>query len=580
MQELRFTPKTTSSTSSSIAYFFFEAGRSGASKWNDVLRAILAQVLQQNLADSRILDFFATAMSSERHGGQSTATCDVMIDLITSLIIHLGRFYLVLDGIDESDAPDDILLDLWKLRDISGLRIALFSRPNVGFLRRFMKLEQIINAKSDSQVIDIEVYVRRNLEHLCDLGLLPSTAAIEQQVGKIILGADGMFLWASLMMGHLRSPAFSCSQRVSMIASLTNPEKLDQMYDRIFRLFARNPRYEQDFTRSVLLWLTFQRLPLNCSQLKDVLWPQSAEGCHTNLQSPADDIKEFENSVIVLCGGLVEFQHTICLFTHHSAWEYIRSRCSANETFIGAQASSTEHFFPPNFVANTEHAASCLSYINSRAIAGPLSGSINQRANALLISAFMPFLNYAALEWPSHLLGTLSILRSTAGCPWPNFRKNFEDLLQLLSRFLHNKMVVMSWIETVYTYAEHGSERVSTRIFSDMSAWAEKAEDLILQLAVQHNTSLPQTLAAFSKSMTCLLRQWNSTLSRKPNLIWAEVTAFTENPFLQRSSALFTGVLRNATSQYTNDGVEPLTRISRLHDVSGLCAVLTIFPSR
>ena len=580
MQELRFTPQNVSSTSSSTAYFFFEAGRSEGSKWNDVLRAILAQVLQQNLADSTILDFFATAMSSERLEGQSTATRNVMIDLITSLIMHLGRFYLVLDGIDESDAPDDILLELWKLRTVSGLRIVLFSRPNVGFLRRFMKPEQIINTKSDLQVIDIEVYVRRNLERLCDLGLLPSRAAIEQQVGKILLGADGMFLWATLMMGHLRSPAFSCSQRVSMIASLTNPEKLDQMYDRIFRLFARNPRYEQAFTRSVLLWLTFGGLPLNCSQLKDILWPQSAEGCHTNLQSPADDIKEFENSVIVLCGGLVEFQDTTCRLTHHSAWEYIRSRCSANETVVGVQASSTEYFFPPSFVANTEHAASCLSYINSRAVAGPLSGSINQRASALLISTFMPFLKYAALAWPSHLLGTSSILRPTAGCPWPKFWENFEDLLHLLSQFLHNKMVVTSWIETVYTYAEHGFEGIRTRIFSDMSAWAEKAEDLILQLPVQHDTNLPQTLAAFSKSMTCLLRQWNSTLSRQPNLIWAEITAFTENPFLQRSSAFFTEILRNATSQYTNDGVEPLTRISRLHDVSGLCAVLTIFPSR
>ena len=168
-----------------------------------------------------------------------------------------------------------------------------------------------------------------------------------------------------------------------MIASLTNPERLDQMYDRIFRLFARNPRYEQAFTRRVLLWLTFGKLPLDCSQLKDILWPQSAEGCHTNSQSPADDIKEFENSVIVLCGGLVEvqhyigFQHTTCRFTHYSAWEYIRSRCSANETAVGAEASSTEYFFPPTFVVNTKHAASYLSYINSRAIAGPLSGSIN-----------------------------------------------------------------------------------------------------------------------------------------------------------------------------------------------------------
>ena len=579
MQELRLALQNPSSTANSTAYFFFEAGRPGASSWNDVLRAILAQVLQQNSADSAILDFFATAMSSERRERQSSASYKDLIDLITLLIMHLGRFYLVLDGIDESDAPDDILQGLWKLHTVHGLRILLFSRPNVGFLRRNLKSEQIINAKSNSQANDIEIYIRRNLECLYDLRLLPPTAAIEQQVSKILLGADGMFLWVALMMNHLRSPAFSCSQRISIISSLTSPEKLDEMYDRIFRFFARSPRYEQAFTRNVLLWVTFGKSPLSCSQLKDILWPQDAAGCHTNLQNPVDDIKEFGNSVIVLCGGLVEFQRTKCYFTHHSAWEYIQSRCSGNEAGVGAQAGGIGYFFPPAFVANTEQATTCLSYINFRAIAGPLSGSINQRASALQVDAFMPFLSYATLTWSEHLLGTLNVPRPTACYPWPNLREKFEDLLQQLSRFIHNKIVVMSWIEAVYTFAERCWEGIRTRIFSDLSAWTDKAEDLLLQLAVQNNTNLPRTLAAFSKSMTCLLKHWNSTLSQHPNLIWAEVTAFTDNPFLQQSSALVTEKVRNPNSQ-CKDRFEPLTSISRHHDVSGLCATLTIFPSR
>ncbi|MCJ1380803.1 hypothetical protein MMC17_003912 [Xylographa soralifera] len=334
VQELRFPPHNPSQASPSVVYFFFEAEIPGTYE--------------------TILDFFAVSMSSERREGQMTSTYNEMIDLLVSLIKYLGRFYLVLDGVDECDEPDDMLLDLWKLRNIQGLRIVLFSRPNVGFLRRTLKAEQWIYLTPASHAMDLEIYFRRNLERLQDLRLLPSTVVMKELIINLQFGANGMFLWARLMMNYLRSPAFSSSRRISIILNLETPEGLDDMYARIFRQLSGGLRHEQALVRNILLWLTFGESPLSCSQLNDVLLNEGDALRQTISRNYSDDIKEFENAVIVTCGGLVEFRHTSCHYIHYTALEYFRSHCSAPEACVGAHAGSVEYFFPPNFDAHTE----------------------------------------------------------------------------------------------------------------------------------------------------------------------------------------------------------------------------------
>ena len=85
---------------------------------DDAFRAILVQILHQNMVDDTVLNFFAVSMSLERREGQAMSTHDEMVDLLASLIKHIGHVYSVLDGVDECDEPDDTLLDLWKLRNI------------------------------------------------------------------------------------------------------------------------------------------------------------------------------------------------------------------------------------------------------------------------------------------------------------------------------------------------------------------------------------------------------------------------------------------------------------------------------
>ena len=571
VQELCLAQRDAAQATPSIAYFFSKTENSRTSRWNDALRAILAP-------DNTVLDIFRVLMSLERREGQKTSTYEEMIDLLALLITHLGQFYLVLDGVDECEDPDGILLDLWKLRYIQGLRIVVFCRPGVGFLKRTLNAEQSIYLTPASLATDLEMYFRRNLVHLQYFRLLLPVLAIDEHIADLLSGANGMFLCARLMMSYLRSPALSSSQRLSTISNLETPERLDEMYDRIIRFFTRGPRYEQVLVRNVLLWLTFGNSPLSCSQLNDILRAEGGALYQTSSRDRSDDIKEFENAIIVTCGGLVEFRDSTCHYIHDSAWQYFRSHCSAPEACIGARAGSIEYFFPPTFDAHTELATTCLSYIIFRTPAKPLSGSIHQPAGPFHVDTLMPFLRYAALDWPRHLLDSLDNLRLVTGYAWKFFREKLCDLLQLLSQFSKNPIILMSWIEKAYTFAGVNKALILD-IHTNLAVWAGKAPKLLPQFSFTNLPALAHTLADLSKDMTLLFEEWESTLSRYPNQIWADATAFTTSLFFQQSSALSLKKLTKTTSRYANFGSGPFTKISRSHQESGLCAVLTVWSS-
>ena len=548
-------------------------------KWEDALRAILAQILQQRMTDEQVLDFFTMSMSSKRREGQPISTYQEMINLLASLIKHLDGLYLILDGVDECDDPDETLLTLWKLRDINGLRILVFSRPNVGFLRRILGAEQSIHVLPASLALDLELYFRRKLEDLQDLRLLPPTVAVDELISDLQLGANGMFLWARLMMSCLKSPALSSSRRLSIISGLKTPEKLDKMYDRIITLFSRSLRHEQAHVRNIVVWLTFGALPLSCTQLYDILNVEDNTVYQWSKDNHSEDVKEFENTIIVTCGGLVEFRHHHCYFVHHTAWEYFRSRCSDPQACAGSPSGSVQYFFPPDYDTHAELAIACLSYVMFRTPAEPLSGSIHQPADPLQVESLMPFLKYAALRWPRHLQGTLENLRPVTGSSWHYSRKKLECLLRLLSRFLSNKVRMMSWIETLYTFTRH-EEATHSNIHQQLPTWTDGVSRLLSQFSLLNYNILAHTLAAFSQDITLQFEEWGSTLSRYPNQIWTDATAFQTSRFLQQSLALSVKELTHETLQTVDLDIKPFTKISRFHRNSGLCAILTIWSSR
>ena len=190
----------------------------------------------------------------------------------------------------------------------------------------------------------------------------------------------------------------------------------------------------------------------------------------------------------------------------------------------------------------------------------------------------MPFLRYAALDWPRHLLDSLDNLRPVAGYAWNFFREKLCGLLRLLSQLSKNPIILMSWIEKAYTFAGV-NEALILDIHTNLAVWADKAPKLLPQFSLTNLPALAHTLVDLSRDMTLLFEEWESTLSRYPNQIWADAIPFTTSLFFQQSLALSLKKLTKTTSRYADSGSRPFTKISRSHHESGLCAVLTVWSS-
>jgi hypothetical protein len=72
-----------------------------------------------------------------------------------------------------------------------------------------MKPHQCVSFDRNANNLDIKLYLVHQLEALIDTGKLSSTANIDKLADILVHGADGMFLWAKLMINYLNSLGFT-----------------------------------------------------------------------------------------------------------------------------------------------------------------------------------------------------------------------------------------------------------------------------------------------------------------------------------------------------------------------------------
>lgn len=131
---------------------------------------------------------------------QPTGTKNELFELLRLCTAMIPLHFIVLDGIDECAENKSLLSKLLQLGPKS--KIILFSRPNVRLLREKMPLDQqIVIGQSNSG--DIRLFLRRRLEEFAEREVLLDNADIEDYTDHLANGADGMFLWARLMIDYL-----------------------------------------------------------------------------------------------------------------------------------------------------------------------------------------------------------------------------------------------------------------------------------------------------------------------------------------------------------------------------------------
>ncbi|ORY10382.1 hypothetical protein BCR34DRAFT_566803 [Clohesyomyces aquaticus] len=589
IQSLRGDVELFTSSHPLVTFFIFEYNaRDGRpAPRHHAYRAIMAQLLERLRDNDDVLELFSFAMTRRRHG-QTTATTSELVDLIRMLASRIDRWYIVIDGVDECEEADDLILDLGKALGDQQTKLVLFSRPNVRSLRHQMKPEQILSVTRLLNEDDLRLYFNTHLERFQNLGILSASASRDHLVSCLITGANGMFQWARLMINHLRSDGLVPWQRLNIIRRLKTPERLEEMYIRILRHLVDKLSSEQSMARRIFLWLTFGKRSLSTKELEDVLVPcrESSSDLVEKIDFPSEEERfcDFEHSVVMVSGSLVEkrwcshTQATIYSFIHGSVMEFFQSKCKAAESCFRNKAGTIEYFLPPVREAECDLTLDCLSYIFNRVPGKPLSGSIFEAASPTTLTERQPFVSYAALQWPYHLASMGKALAAQQ-LPNPNgFQHSAEEIFTKLGRFLLTKLLPMVWVELTYTFEKEPNSH--NTLHKTLLDWAEQTEALNIPNLPDDAGEVPAAIAAFAEDLATLHALWGDTLLLSPHQIWQDVTAFTQSPFFVTTSAVSLKTLTAESLGRSAAGTFPLSKISRDDPSTDLLAVLTIWPSK
>ena len=334
-----------------------------------------------------------------------------------------GPCYLVVDGLDECSQEDYLLLRSVLTEVVHYARILVVSRWE-GWIESSLPVETItITISPEKTRDDIERWIRHQVEMLgCEQR--EATFMIQQ----LIKGAKGMFLWAQLMMRHVRQQA-TLNDMMSALGDL--PVGLEGLYDRLLQRIYSLPPARLKVAQHLLQWTFSATRLLSIPELEVAL-----------AVTPGSDYLDYGNTVPNLrafvrdsCSPLLEVDEgsSAIRFVHASALDFF-IRQGRDLTYPMRHESP---IFTPN-IQNAHSAAICLTYLAYEEH-GFVPHDIDPDRyddNLLHHLKQRPFLEYCALNWWKHLPN----LQSTTYL-------DQEKISRSVKLFTSNQSAIVRWIQ-------------------------------------------------------------------------------------------------------------------------------------
>lgn len=551
-----------------ICYYFFSSRQADAGQSNDcaaAYRAILSQLLQKNIKNERIRDLYSFAMHYQSVG-QLTASREEVVDLAELTMKCIDGAYIVLDALDECDSCDELLLKLRRIGEIQGVRMAMFSRHTVTDLPK--QIAGVVSLPIELRnETDIKSYLRSGVAALQRKNLLSMQINLDETAETLTRRADGMFLWARLLITYLNSPALYPAERKQAINKVGTPEGLRIMFERIIALIERSDKAMRRTARQSFLWLLFSQRQMLPDELESAFVPAEAIGDAEDWKIP-----DFENTVIRACAGFVERDPREATyegrrfhpfrFIHATVKEYLMSA----EARQSSSKSVRSEVIPPQCTdAHAEIATICLRYLTLQMPAQPLSGSLGRSISVDDLFTTWPLSNYAALCW------TPSLLETADGC----LITNHGSLLEALDKFFSQPKVLMAWIECCYTYS-------AVPRYGNLQTWGsrvlEHAEHM-RDKSTKDNKKVGNVAYELGSYLSTLDADWGHQLRENPCLIWEEATAFNPTGLLAKHGGIHVQPLQCEPPPAVV-GYAPINRVSQLTPDGENDVVLSVYPSK
>ena len=514
----------------------------------------------------------------ENPHGQLQASRSTLRELLKICLYWLGDSMLVLDGMDECDDVDSFVTDLIIQLAAPGVKLAAFSRPTLRiFLESVPETQQLSVGRSTSQ--DINLYLSRSLSDLVTQGLLPKGSDINELALRLTNAADGMFLWAHLMVKYLGSYALTPKKRYKTIVTILHPEGLEVMYNRIADLIYRGPSAERILAKRTIAWLSHCRRVMSLAELQGALAVHEGEV----LDATPEQQLLFGRALLTSCAGLIErelrYSHShksnivTFRFMHLSVMEFFSERAPVSQQGPEIKSAASKYLVCKESDAHVQITWTCLQYLTYFVPAQPLGGERGARTNPSHLATVFPFLMYAALNWIQHIEPTLSGFRTQAG--EVDAVTESYPVLPALAAFLHKRFVLMAWIESTYTFGEVPYWETLRQWSQALLALCEKSND-----PQSDSKALLKDAHEFSDYLENLDVYWTRKLMQSPECLWEEVVAFTPSRFLPHSESAIVESVACAPSGQRELSTRWLTRISETSPTCTSMFVLTVWPSR
>ena len=503
----------------SVAFYFFEKQRRRHNLVGDAFRAILTQLIHMYRNNKTVLDI-ASVIWAKDQSGQTSATANEVSSVLQMLLRQTMPIILVFDGIDECSDADLFFQCIYEItKEASQVSLVFFSRPNIKLPQYLCDGSYHIELKVSQNLSDMTCFLTPKITDLLDTGALGKVRALtaKEIVHKIAIRANGMFLWASLLLEYLQSPALTIREKWDALENLNRLEGLDALCSRI--LDSLNQRYHgkaRTNIKRVFQWVAHSFRPLHIVELNNALNTPFDRAI-----TPEDLIPNFEESLGLISGALLEVSTDRTVrFIHLSIMEFLTGMSSQRFDNFNA------HGFDLQTNSTHRHlAASCLSYFCHTVPADPLSGSAFITPDAVFQKSKLPFLSYASQFWNRHMTQCLadnspSDMTKGEDCSW-------DQLARLVSSFLYDKSKVTVWIEASWLFC--------TPPVLDLSGLEPNVAELMSSVASNQISQLSRLVADMKELASDLLKlnaSWGDVLRNEPNQVWQpSISAFQHSNF-------------------------------------------------
>ncbi|KAF1982150.1 hypothetical protein K402DRAFT_397887 [Aulographum hederae CBS 113979] len=368
-------------------YYFFSydvSSNPNRNKCVSVLKSLAAQIIKANRD-------LATAIYDLFISKGANATVRTLRDVIQTLLKACTSTRIILDGLDECPEKEAIaiLKEVVALASCDGGPISckvLVSSRDVDPISKILDTKSSISLRSEGEGLNAAIiaFVKARVGGLLTSNLDSGFEAEKDLHGyleqRLIQKADGMFLWADLVLSVLEE-LYSIDEMKDAVETL--PADLESLYERILERWKDRPNVSTSYR--IFNWLTYATRPIRKHELQ-----QGIGLHHHNKKSfEVSEGSRQSNKVFGLCKPLLEDgPNDTIRFVHTSVQQYLLKR---NDAFISPQLG---HYYI---------AFACVVYL--KAGLDLLDPSLMTSAkDQSLIRGLHALNHYATENWSFHLM--------------------------------------------------------------------------------------------------------------------------------------------------------------------------------